>query len=235
MKSKIPPLQKQMCISITEKLREHPAAITFNNPVDTKNRDYFKKISNPQDLGSIYDKLVRDVYNNLQEWENDINTVWSNAEIYNGSDSTIYLIAQSLSKIFQKLKEPLDRQNPVNWMKCVNNQMEKLNNYMSQPPKGIGSISESFNQEVKSGANFSISSKDSAFLIKANQKFNSPSDNDNVYKIINKSRGSLDLSSELVVLDVNKLDYSTIQELKAYYIKRIIESGDDNSLSLAFL
>ena len=226
MSTSLLPHQKKLCLDITKKLRNHPCASIFNEPVNNKDptlRDYFKKIRNPQDLGSIYDRLLSDEYTSVTQWENDINTVWSNAETYNGANSTVGWIANYLSSVFQKLKAPLDMHNTTNWTRQVYSLTDKLDHYFIDCPDLLqDAIPQNFNQ-AEEYILPSFSSKDISAFIKASEILNSPQDTAAICKILSKYAPKTNLSKDNIIVDVNNLSKVALHALRDYFKKKLVE------------
>lgn len=73
------------CKEITEELRRYPGAQLFNEPVNPDIQSvpgYYKKVKNPQDLGTILECFNRREYTDVKAWERNVNTVWQNSELY---------------------------------------------------------------------------------------------------------------------------------------------------------
>ena len=91
MNHKLTSEELNICFQIIEDLSKHPIFSIFMRPVDPigdRAPDYYLKIKNPQDLGSIKERLVEaNYYNYFSEWEHDMNLIWKNCIQYNGENS----------------------------------------------------------------------------------------------------------------------------------------------------
>ncbi|OHS96112.1 Bromodomain containing protein [Tritrichomonas foetus] len=231
----ISPDQLKLCIDITAKLRKSPAASVFNEPVDPKKQNipnYYKKIRNPQDLGTIFGRLQRGEYKSVLQWEKDIDTVWLNAETYNGKDSLIAYMAHHMSKRFQHLKKPLDLHNVSGWAKHVYSLREKFDSMLVKCPPSLQSIvPRNLDNSLPLLATFN--SKEMANLMKASEMVKSPKDIEQVAAILRKNDPPIDTTDEDLVVDLNSLTPSTLHEIRTFYRKQLIEQGlpypNDNS------
>ena len=76
-----------------------PQAVLFLEPVDWEKLRlplYPNIIKNPMDLKTIKEKLDRNQYSNIFEFNKDINLTWSNAKAFNKPGSDILKSAQFL-------------------------------------------------------------------------------------------------------------------------------------------
>lgn len=91
----------QLAEKVLTKLREHDAAIFFNEPVNEKYfENYSKVISTPMDLRTISEKLLGGKYTSLQQVDADIRLVFSNCFKYNKSGSLGYEDGKKLEKYY---------------------------------------------------------------------------------------------------------------------------------------
>lgn len=120
--------EKVFCINFTEKLKQHPLATCFLNPVDSVD-NYLTIIKKPMDLGTVSKKLKQGKYSSVQQWEDDLLQIWKNAKIFNGEDSLISnfatILNQKCLKAFKSIpKTPFDVWN--NKLVKTNNKLIKL-------------------------------------------------------------------------------------------------------------
>ena len=77
----------------------------FHKAVDTVKLhlpDYFTVVKNPMDLGTIKKKLTYNVYKNCQEWISDMELVFYNCRMYNGTQSEVGAIGVACSQEFER-------------------------------------------------------------------------------------------------------------------------------------
>ena len=219
------PDQQSLCISITTQLSSHPTAYFFNKPIDPKRsgmRDYFKKIRNPQDLGTILERLKLNEYSSVSQWETDVNTVWTNAITYHGEDSLMAIVARHMMKVFTKLKLTLEKHTVNGWTKVIYNYREKVDKLFLQAPNTLQTVlPKSLDVAVPLLPPFT--SKEVTQFIQASQLVNSPQDIEAVTNIIRKSIPPIKTDEEELVIDVNNLDLPTMHALRNYYRKRLVE------------
>jgi hypothetical protein len=95
---------------------------------------YYEKITNPQDLGTIRARLQRNQYQTVYQWERDVNLVWSNCYEYNGQDSFLGVIAQELSRIFNKQCRILHLGKFADWLQTATDLYERLDRLATKSP-----------------------------------------------------------------------------------------------------
>lgn len=128
------PTVKKHCLKIMDELIAREIADIFVEPVDPVLDgcpDYFDVILNPMDLTTCKTKLEKNKYETLQEWKDDVNLIWSNAILFNGSESIIGIIAQELQDVFNEYTKFFTESPSDDWITQLN------------------SICEDFSQEVK--------------------------------------------------------------------------------------
>jgi hypothetical protein len=217
--------QQRLCIEITAALKSFPGAEMFNEPVDPKKQNapnYFKKIRNPQDLGTIMLRIEASEYESVTQWEQDINTVWSNAVTYNGEGSYVGNLAQHMSKHFKKLKKPLDFFNVNSWTKHIYNLRQEFDRLLSQAPPSLGPITAKLGKQPSILVE-PMTPKEISQLIEASQIINQPQDVEAIGQIIKKNEPKANIEQEIAVFDVNNLSPITLHEMRNYYKKQCIE------------
>jgi len=94
-----------LCQSILSQLINHKFGWVFKDPVDPVALDipdYFEKIKNPMDLGTIQKKLNDFEYDDIEEFAADVRLVFSNCLTYNPPGADVHLMGITLSGIFEK-------------------------------------------------------------------------------------------------------------------------------------
>ncbi|GAA5878689.1 hypothetical protein JCM8547_002132 [Rhodosporidiobolus lusitaniae] len=93
------------CKSLIKKLMKDKKSFIFRAPVDPIKAgapDYFDKIHNPMDLGTMSAKLQAGVYPDRWAFRDDFKLIISNAKLYNGATSPIGELANDLDGIFER-------------------------------------------------------------------------------------------------------------------------------------
>jgi hypothetical protein len=91
---------------VIQKLITHPRnGDVFNHPVDPVAlglRDYFQRITQPMDLGTVRCNLLQGDYYSIEDCVKDVNLVFNNAILYNPSTHVIHQNALLLRDEFQE-------------------------------------------------------------------------------------------------------------------------------------
>ncbi|GAA5914840.1 hypothetical protein JCM6882_007815 [Rhodosporidiobolus microsporus] len=93
------------CKSLLKKLLKDKKSFIFRAPVDPIKAgapDYFEKIHNPMDLGTMSAKLQAGVYPDRWAFRDDFKLIISNAKLYNGAHSPIGELSNDLDQTFEK-------------------------------------------------------------------------------------------------------------------------------------
>ncbi|CAD8082616.1 unnamed protein product [Paramecium sonneborni] len=100
---------------IVQQLIDSNDSVEFRQPVDYKRLnlpDYIQIVKRPMDLGTLQYKLNNNVYKTVEECLDEIQLIWDNCKLYNGSTSWITKIAEKLERLFKK--------NVKNYLPLVN-------------------------------------------------------------------------------------------------------------------
>lgn len=128
----------QSCIQITENLTKHPIFSIFLRPVDPiadRAEDYYLKIKNPQDLGTIMKRLKESIYyTSVDEWEIDMNLIWKNCIQYNGENNYLAHFAFEFKKKFEKMTESFKIKRYEGWIYRIQELFEKIDQTMKNAP-----------------------------------------------------------------------------------------------------
>ncbi|BGP14759.1 hypothetical protein JCM10213_004302 [Rhodosporidiobolus nylandii] len=93
------------CRSLIKKLMKDKKSFIFRAPVDPIKAgapDYWDKITNPMDLGTMKGKLEAGQYPDRYAFRDDFKLMIANAKLYNGAASPIGQLADDLDQIFEK-------------------------------------------------------------------------------------------------------------------------------------
>ena len=220
---------RQICIEIMKELREYPGAYFFNNPVDLENiPGYLKKIKNPQDLGSILSKLENDGYTKINDWEKDINLVWTNAEIFNGKDSYVTTIAGHMAKHFLKLKKRVDVRRFSGWMKYIYSAREKIDRLLLSPPPNydpIFPITYASNIQYPPFSNRELDS-----FVQASNYFFKNEDKVQIVKLLHLDpsyESFVDPNTDEIRVNADKLSPKCLNLIRDYFKKQLTKMGQE--------
>lgn len=99
------PNERRICKELTEKMLSRNICKAFDHPInelDENVPDYYQKIKNPMDLGTVNRKLNNKMYRNVAEWISDVETIWLNAMKFNKEGTPFHLIALEMQSWFRK-------------------------------------------------------------------------------------------------------------------------------------
>jgi hypothetical protein len=112
------------------KLASRAISTLFARPVDPVRDncpDYFDRIAEPMDLGTVNRKLTSNQYRSVTEWKSDVNRIWSNSNSYNSRSSLIRLMTKDLSDTFYRLTANFTDCPRTDW----NDELQRLGNEMA--------------------------------------------------------------------------------------------------------
>jgi hypothetical protein len=107
------PMQRK-CDQLVKSLMKRSQGVHFTRPVEWKKlglTDYPKLIKEPMDLGTIAERVGKSYYTRLEYFANDVRLVWKNAFLYNAPDSLYFKAAKTLSDVFEKRVEELEKES----------------------------------------------------------------------------------------------------------------------------
>jgi len=96
------------CKKLLSFMMRHKFAPPFNQPVDPVVLgipDYFNVIKTPMDLGTVSEKMAE--YESVEDFAADVRLVWANALQFNPPDHEVYMMAKTLSGVFEKKITPI--------------------------------------------------------------------------------------------------------------------------------
>ncbi|KAL5073776.1 hypothetical protein RYX36_012760 [Vicia faba] len=94
---------KKLLLFILDRLQKKDTHGVFSEPVDPEELpDYHDIVKHPMDFGTIRKKLDEGLYICLEQFENDVFLVCSNAMQYNSSDTIYYRQARAMQEIAKK-------------------------------------------------------------------------------------------------------------------------------------
>ncbi|CAD8092949.1 unnamed protein product [Paramecium sonneborni] len=147
---------------IVQQLIDSNDSVEFRQPVDYKRLnlpDYIQIVKRPMDLGTVQQKLNNNLYKTVEECLDEIQLIWDNCKLYNGSTSWITKIAEKLERLFKKYVKnylplvnlpqvvPKTKENPSEVYQeepqeqvTYNDKVEFSNNLKQLAPEQIGLI-----------------------------------------------------------------------------------------------
>lgn len=98
-----PKVLKDKCQGLLTMLRNHDDGWVFNAPVDPLALglpDYFERIKNPMDLGTINKRLDSGYYREIKGFDHDIRLTFDNAMLYNEPKTPVHEMAKGLKDLY---------------------------------------------------------------------------------------------------------------------------------------
>ena len=128
---------KLFAIDTTKKMMSYPISSPFNKTDKTVTNtvpEYYSKIKSPQiiDLTTILSKLNSGCYIQIEEWEKDMETVWSNFIDFYPNNSPFSLIAKELKRKYHKKITNLPNSEVEYWASKLRKENSKLKKYCDQ-------------------------------------------------------------------------------------------------------
>jgi Bromodomain/TAZ zinc finger len=93
------------CLPIVQQLIDDPFGWVFRDAVDPVVfglPDYFEVVKNPMHLLLVKKKLENAVYTDMASFERDVKLVFENAILYNGEESEVGQLAQTMMGVFER-------------------------------------------------------------------------------------------------------------------------------------
>ena len=123
----------QIIKNILEKIKSNPKSLFFRQSAirmfnTKKDKEYYKSIiSHPQDLGNITKKLNHNKYNSYQEFYDDLNLIWDNAQLFNEDNAEVYKDADVMRKYTNKIFQENNLYDKVDHIEKIGNKENENN------------------------------------------------------------------------------------------------------------
>jgi hypothetical protein len=127
----------EICINITSELLNSNLGFFFDQPYSDENsdyEDYIRKVTNPQDLGTILQKLKDKEFKTVNEWKQNVNLVWENNKMFYGDDSLYSDACDHLEKMFKKRLVQFEMRHFNTWVDRMNQLFSKFDDLLGQSP-----------------------------------------------------------------------------------------------------
>uniref|UniRef100_A0A0E0INA9 Bromo domain-containing protein n=1 Tax=Oryza nivara TaxID=4536 RepID=A0A0E0INA9_ORYNI len=108
---------KKLLVFVLDRLQKKDTYGVFSDPVDPEELpDYHDIIKHPMDFSTIRKKLNKGAYGNLEQFEDDVFLLTSNAMCYNSPDTIYYRQARAIQELakkdFENLRQDSDASEP---------------------------------------------------------------------------------------------------------------------------
>ncbi|KAI3988320.1 hypothetical protein MKX01_012109 [Papaver californicum] len=134
--SGVPLPNRQELELILDKLQRKDTYDVFARPVDPDELpDYYDVIEHPMDFGTIRKKLAGGTYSNLEELENDVHLVCSNAMQYNAAETVYFKQANSIEELARTKFQSFRIDSEHTKAEAKSEQKTKCNSLVKKPEK----------------------------------------------------------------------------------------------------
>jgi len=132
--NKLQDLDFQNLKNILEIIKNNPKSIYFRQSAirmlyTKRDKEYYKSlIPHPQDLGNITKKLNHKKYKSYQEFYDDLNLIWDNAQSFNEDSSEVYKDAEYMRDFIddlfkeKKIYDKVEHEDSINEENIENNE-----------------------------------------------------------------------------------------------------------------
>jgi hypothetical protein len=208
---------RQAAIDVMEQIASHPAANDFLDPFQpsAEEKDYFDKITDPQDLTTIRARLVNNEYPTVQHWLKDMDTVWSNAILYKGEKSDHGSMALWCRTRFAKYRRTVDVLSIGTWGRELYRLRGRLYDLMGSPPVKVKQYASSGSAHPPKQAMPPLTERELQNFVTAGELM-TEEDQDEIVRIIEDQDPELDITASEPILDVTVLGLGTIYALRDY-------------------
>lgn len=108
---------KKLLVFILDRLQKKDTYGVFSEPVDDEELpDYKDIVKHPMDFSTVRKKLDKGAYGNLEQFEDDVFLITSNAMCYNSPDTVYYRQARAIQEVakkdFENLRQDSDASEP---------------------------------------------------------------------------------------------------------------------------
>ena len=219
--------ETEYCTNLLDQLVKLPCAQPFMKPIPTDDEEtagYYVKIKKPMHLSKIQEKLLTQQYKNFNEWERDMNLIFTNTERFFGKENPRTYLAKELKKHFEKLMDDEYPVKPRDWIAEINDIQQQIEKIVKTTPIDI---SKYWKHEIKLKALPEMKNDQIRKLIKASQLLTDKEDARAMFTLINQLNPEIKAHSEDVTLDIDTLSNKTHWALEWYLRKRLEEDGID--------
>lgn len=133
--SQLNPVQTEICTRITQKIFDMPISFFFREPVRLDEVPNYKEtIKKPMDLSTVLVKLTDHAYKNVDQWKDDMNLIWNNAQKFNPEGNVVHHIAGDLQLVFKRKSEHIGKTEFDDWQNKVRKAYQKLQQVVDAKP-----------------------------------------------------------------------------------------------------
>ena len=218
---------KNEAIEAIDRIIAHPISFIFRQPfpADKAPQEYFDKLKQPSDLNMVKKRLQEGQITTVQQWFDEMETVWSNAEILTTKDKNYSVIISENRKLFNKERKKLNGMNIGQWCGHVYEMRTEITDLMNQPPSKIKQFTDTLGAARSTKPNQQkMNERDLQNFIKATEMLTSDEDQKELIRIVTEQQPDLDTGNNEIFIDVSKLNPTTLSLIKDY-IKQSLEKN----------
>jgi hypothetical protein len=123
------------CLNLLLKLKKHPCAGPFLQPVDVEGLgllDYYDIVTEPMDVSTVEQRLKDNYYNSVVAFAMDIRKIWTNAFRYNPKGTYIYQMTSEMSDHFEKLFKEIENVSFNDTIRDLEKKVERLSKQITE-------------------------------------------------------------------------------------------------------
>jgi hypothetical protein len=211
---------RSAAIEVMDAISSHPAANDFLEPFQPtvpEEQNYFERIRDPQDLGTIKGRLVHGHYISIQPWLKDVETVWTNAISYHSDKPHVVAMAAHCRRLFDKYRRRVDVLSMGTWCGEVYRLRTRVYDLMNAPPAKVKQYASSLGAAHTMKQNMpALTEREIQNFVTATEMMSREEDHDEMLRIIDEIHPEIDSGSAELILDVTKMNTPTIYALRDY-------------------
>lgn len=212
---------RQSCIEVMDTIMKHPIAKNF---YEIEVEDIPGHENEPKKyyfgLKDVIERFNNNKYNTLNQWERDVNQVWTNAERANPHNSLYTLMAGEMERLFKKEVSYNCKSKIAKWATTIARLDRQLEDLFSNPPP----IVSAFSKPVASTDVFpskTFSEEEIKTFVRVSKYANSEADYRALYAVIKRYQPDFEIAKSPAEIDVSDLNQETMVALRNFVVERL--------------
>ena len=215
-------------VNVMKKLLEHPLTIIFLEPIqlsegDSKTSE--KPTTNPIDLTSIQTHLLNREYTTPQKWIDDVECVWSNAELNYSNNVHLTTIAKECRRLFNKIKREIDALMLGTWCVELTRLRGKIMNIISSPPPKMKAYFLSQTSGHTQTQSYGLLTEREMHNFVLSSQMMNEKEQDEIVQIMLEHQPELEVKGEDITMDVTKMKLDTVYSVRDYIKNELEKNG----------
>lgn len=219
--------ERKVALKIMENMMNRPSSSVFLTKDIMESQKSQDNSFKPQFcLQEIYDKLNSSSYENISDWIEDIEKVWSQFDTPN-APAYYSELAKESKRYFLKENRSLNMLAKDTWLEEFNRQINKLFNVLSVPSPKVKTIAANIDSSlISEQCDMGISEAEYKSFVTATCLMDSPEEIAEINKILREIQPGIILPDDSsALIDVTQLAYTTINAIKIFVKSRLEERG----------